>query len=185
MSDWDVPRDEGPDHLFAVLEDLEARAGALHGRERRAEVEDRARSAYAEVTLAGRLMASVGREITVEVRGAGRLTGILDRVATGWFRLGAGASLHSVRTPAVTTVRGASERAVPAEAWSPIDTLGYASVLRRLADEQEACSVHLVDGARHHGRVARVGADFFELVAGSGVVDLVAVDAVAAIRATA
>lgn len=157
----------GDEELFEVLEDLEAQAESLQHQERVAEVEDRARAEYGAVTLDSRLMASRGRTVEVDVLAVGRLRGRLERVGPGWLQLGERAATWWVRTPAVTAVLGASERALPEVAWSPVDRLGTGSVLRRLADEQEEVVLRLVDGGRQQGRLARVGADFVEL-AGDG-----------------
>lgn len=156
----------GEEELFEMFEDLEAQAEALQHLERAAEVADRTRAEYGAVTLDSRLMASLGQPVEVDVRAVGRLGGQVERVGPGWFQLGSGSGTWWVRTPAVTSVRGASSRAVPEVAWSPLHKLGLASALRRLADEGEHVVLQLVDGTRHEGRVARVGADFVELDAG-------------------
>lgn len=172
------------EQLFAVLDDLEQQAGALYGAERAAELADRSRSAYAEVTLEARLMASVGDDVGVEVAGVGMLSGRMARVATGWFVLGGADQDWVVRTPAVLAVRGASGRAVPEQAWSPVSRLGMGSALRRLADAAEPCVVHRIDGAQQRGVVRRVGHDFLELATGETGAQLVmvALTAVAAVQ---
>lgn len=171
------------EQLFAVLDDLEQQAGALYGAERAAELADRSRSAYAEVTLEARLMATVGDDVGVEVTGVGMLSGRLARVATGWFVLDGADQDWVVRTPAVLAVRGASGRAVPEQAWSPVSRLGLGSALRRLADAAEPCVVHRVDGSQQRGVVRRVGRDFLELATGeTGQLVLVALSAVAAVQ---
>lgn len=175
------------EQLFAVLDDLEQQAAALYGAERDAELADRSRAAYAEVTLEARLMASVGAGLAVEVGGVGVLSGRLERVATGWFVLaGSGVAEPDwvVRTAAVLAVRGASARAVPEVAWPAVSRLGLGSALRRLADAAEPCVVHRLDGAQQRGVVRRVGQDFVELATeepGAPVV-LVALTAMAAVQ---
>ena len=150
--------------LFDFLADLEARAGAVLHRDRAEQVRDRARTAYAEVTLESRLMASLDVTVSCEVRGVGRLTGTVSRVGAGWCELTATDRTWCVDVRAVRTLRGASSRAVPREAWHPADRLGLPSVLRRLAEEERRCMVHLDDGSRREGVVARVGADFVEVL---------------------
>jgi hypothetical protein len=86
-----------------------------------------------------------------------------------------------VRLAAVTTVEGASERAVPEVAWSPVSRLGLGSALRRLADTAADCRLHAQDGTVREARVLRVGADFVEARVGEGRVVLVARDALAAV----
>ena len=154
------------DELFALLDDLEGHAEAAFAAEREAELADRSRAEYQQVTLAGRLMASVGRDLVLEVRGVGALSGRLERVGTGWLLLAGPAQDWVVVLSAVTAVSGTSERAVPEVAWPVVARLGLTSALRRLADEGERCVVHLLDGGRHEGVVRRVGADFAELVTG-------------------
>ncbi len=159
---------DGDADLFDFLADLEARAGALHHRERAEQVRDRARSAYAEVTLESRLMASVGHWVSCDVRGVGRLAGTLTRVGAGWCQLAAPERTWCVDVGAVRTVRGTSGRAVPHEAWRAVDRLALPSVLRRLAEEARRCVVHLDDGSRREGAVVRVAADFVEMVLAGG-----------------
>src|SRR5688500_17783971 len=65
---------EGPamtweEQLFAYLDDLEQQAEGVFGIERDLEVAERAAAEYAAVTAASRLMASVDRQVTVQVRG--------------------------------------------------------------------------------------------------------------------
>ncbi len=146
-----------------MLEDLEAQAEALQHRERAAEVADRARTEYAAVTLDARLMATVGGVVEVDVLAVGHLRGEVARVGPGWCELGSLQGTWWLRTAAITSVRGVSDRALPEVAWSPVDRLGLASVLRRLSDESETVVVVTADGSRHEGTVRRVGADFLEL----------------------
>lgn len=149
--------------LFELFDDLESQAGAAYARDRDAERADRARSEYAEVSLASRLMASIGAELALEVGGVGRLTGTVERVSAGWLELRAPGWCWVVCQAAVTVVTGASERAVPEVAWSPLARLGLGSVLRGLGESGERCVVHLGDGTSLDGVPRRVGADFVEL----------------------
>jgi hypothetical protein len=171
------------DELFGYLEELEGQAEALYDAERAAELADRSRSAYAEVTLAARLVASLERDVVLEVVGVGTLPGALRRVGTGWLLVAtAGGQDWVVRLAAVGEVRGASERAVPEMAWPAVARLGLGGALRRLADGAEPCSLHLVDGRRLDGVLGRVGADFVEVAGGeAGEVRLVALARVAAV----
>jgi hypothetical protein len=168
------------DDLFEVLDDLEQQAEAAYDAERGAELADRSRSAYQEVTLASRLTASVGTEVGLDVVGVGAVGGTLERVGTGWCLLAGQAGEWVLPLAALTAVRGASPRSVPEAAWSPVAKLGLGAALRRVADGGEECVVHLVDGRRVEGTVQRVGADFVEVVAVSGVPVLVPFAALAA-----
>jgi hypothetical protein len=154
------------DELFRLFDDLESQASAAFAREREAELADRRRAEYQEVTLGGRLMASLGRELTLEVAGVGTLSGVLERVATGWLLLRARRQDWVVREASVTSVRGASDRAVPRLAWPVAARLGLGAALRRLADAAERCVFHSTDGSRQDGTVDRVGADFAEVRVG-------------------
>lgn len=185
---------EGPEHrlarrmtgereLFDLLDDLEAEAQGLHHAERAEEVADRGRAEYAEVTLASRLMASVGSHVVLDVAGVGGLPGRLERVGTGWARISGARGEWLVRTEAVVHVRGASSRSLPEVAWSPVDRLGLGAALRRLAEAEAEVVVHGLDGSRREGRVGRVGADFVEVAAPGGQVGLVTLAHVAAVRA--
>jgi hypothetical protein len=171
------------EELFGYLDDLEGQAAALYDAERVPELADRSRTEYQQVTLASRVMASVDREVTLEVVGVGTVTGELARVATGWCLLRGPGQDWVVRLDAVGAVHGASDRAVPELAWPPVARLGLAAALRRLADRAEPCSLHLVDGRRHDGVLLRVGADFVEVATGEvGRVVLVAFGALAAVQ---
>ena len=170
------------EELFALFDDLEGQAEALYDAERQAELADRSRAEYQQVTLAARLMASVGAPIGLDVLGIGLIDGTLDRVAAGWCLLSGAGQDWIVRLDAVAAVHGASERAVPEVAWSPLTRLGLGGALRRIADAGDRCVVHLVDGRRHDGHVRRVGADFAELVVGEDRLVLVVFAVVAAVQ---
>ena len=101
------------EELFAVLDDLEQQAEALYDAERGLELADRSRSEYQQVTLASRLMASVGSEVVLDVRGVGAVGGVLG---AGRHRLVPGQrqrpGLDRPARPRSSAVRGASERSV-------------------------------------------------------------------------
>ncbi|SFB75092.1 hypothetical protein SAMN04487968_101306 [Nocardioides terrae] len=154
------------DELFGLFDDLESQASASFTLEREAELADRRRAEYQQVTLAARLMASLDREITLDINGVGLVDGVLERVATGWLLLRGRGQDWVVREAAVSGVRGASERAVPDVAWPVAAKLGLGSALRRLADAAERCVFHGTGGQRWDGVVQRVGADFVEVAVG-------------------
>lgn len=170
------------EELFAVLDDLEQQAEALYDAERDAELADRSRAEYQQVTLSSRLMASVGMPVRLEVTGLGAVIGVLDRVGSGWCLVNGHAQDWVIPLEAVTTVRGASERSLPEVAWSPVARLGLGSALRRVADAGERCVVHLLDGSAHDALLRRVGADFVEAAVGDGRTVLVAFGALAAVQ---
>jgi hypothetical protein len=169
------------DALASLFADLERQAEAMFGDERAAELADRSRAEYAAVTLAGRLMASLGREVTLDVVGVSAVTGRLERLGDGWCLLRSLGTDWVVAATAVAAVGGASERAVPEAAWSPLTRLGLGSALRGLATASVRCVVHRRDGSRHEGVLERVGADFVEVRPEVGRIQLVAYDALAAV----
>jgi len=170
------------EQLFSVLDDLEQQAEALYDAERDLDLADRSRSEYAQVTLASRLMASLDVELTLELRGVGRVSGTLQRVGTGWCLLHGAGQDWIVCTAAITVVHGMSPRSVPEVAWSPLTRLGLGSALRRLANAGERCLVHLVDGGRHDVVLTRVGQDFVEGTAAGDRPFLVAFSGFAAVQ---
>lgn len=170
------------ERLFAELDDLEQQAEALFDAERAAEVADRSRAEYRAVTLASRLMASVGDDVVLGVTGVGRVAGELQRLGTGWALVRGAGGDWVVHLLALEEVSVASSRSVPEVAWSPLTRLGLGSALRRLSDAGERCLVHLRSGGRVEGRVLRVGADFAELETAPGRVPLVAHAAIAAVQ---
>jgi len=170
------------EQLFSLLDDLEQQAEAAFDAERELDLADRSRAEYAQVTLASRLMASLDREVVVEVLGVGRIQGTLQRVGTGWCLLRGAGQDWIVRHEAIAAVQEASRRSVPEVAWSPITRLGLGSALRRLADAGERCLVHFVEGSRQELVLTRVGQDFVEGTAVDGRSVLVAYPALAAVQ---
>ncbi|WP_151083086.1 hypothetical protein [Nocardioides cynanchi] len=170
------------DQLFALLDDLEGQAEALYAAERADELADRSRAEYATVTLASRLMASVGEAVVLDVHGPGRVVGVLQRMGADWCLLHGPTQDWVVRLGAVLAVEGASERSVPEVAWSAVAGLGVGSALRRLADSGERCLVHGVDGSSRDVVLTRVGRDFVEAVVGEGRSVLLGLDGVAAVQ---
>lgn len=168
--------------VFATLDDLEQQAAAVFDAERDAEVADRARSAYAEVTLASRVMASLGGEVAMDVRGVGTLRGTLQRVGPDWCLLRVAGRDWLLRLAAVTALRGASARAVPEVAWSPVARLRLGAALRRVSETGQGCLVHQVDGGRWEVTVGRVGQDFVEGRTADGSTVLVALAGLAAVQ---
>jgi len=170
------------EELFELLDDLEQQAEAMYDAERGVELADRSRAEYAHVSLASRLMASVGCEVVLDLRATGPVGGVLERVGTDWCLVRGPAQDWVVRTPCVLRVLGSSERSVPEVAWSPVARLGVGSALRRLAEAGERCVLHLEDGARHEALLRRVGADFVEVRVGEDRLELVAFTALVAVQ---
>lgn len=154
------------DELFALFDDLEQQAGARPTAERALEPTGGSRAEYHSVTLASRLMASVGTEITLGADGIEPVVGTVERVAAEWLLMSAGDHDWVVNLAAVTSVEGASVRSVPETSWLPLTRLGLGSALRRIAEAGERCVLHQRNGSRHEGKLRRVGQDFCELVEG-------------------
>ena len=98
------------EELFGYLDDLEGQAAGLYDAQRAPELEDRGRAEYQQVTLASRLVASLDRELTLDLHGVGAVTGQLVRVGTGWCLMRGPGQDWVVRLDAVGAVQG-QERA--------------------------------------------------------------------------
>ena len=159
-----------PERFFALFDDLEQQAESLYAEERDLELADRTRAEYSAVTLASRLMASLGTVVDLECEGVGTVGGRLERVGAEWCLVNTDRAdpllrrVWIVRLAATVAVSGVSERSVPDLAWSPLARLGLGSALRRLSEEGLSCRVHRRDGSTREGRIGRVGEDFLELV---------------------
>jgi hypothetical protein len=170
------------EQLFALFDDLEHQAEGMFQVERGQEIADRGQAEYSRVTLGSRLMASLDRDVVVDVVGVGNVGGTLQRVSVEWCLVAGQGQEWIVRLPAVRQVRGVSERSVPEAAWSPISRLGLGSVLRRIAQERQQCLLHLLDGSRHDVRPERVGVDFVEATVGESARALFAFSSIAAVQ---
>ena len=168
------------EQLVDLFEDLEQQAQHLYAAERAPELADRSRTEYRAVTLASRLMASVGHEVSLDVLGVGPVAGVLQRVAQGWCLLRGSGQDWVLTLDAVDTVIGLSSRSVPEVAWPRVAALGLGAALRRLGEERLPSVLHLRSGSRHEGTLGRVGADFVELGLDSGRTVLVSFSALAA-----
>jgi hypothetical protein len=151
--------------LSALFDDLEQQAAGLELSERDREVAEQRRAEYATVDLVSRLHASVGAHVQLVVPVVGALAGLLRRVGVGWLLLEtAGTEIEwLIRTAVLGSVRGLSERAVPAEARSVTARLGLGSALREVAACGREAALHLGDGRVLRGEPLRVGADFLEV----------------------
>jgi hypothetical protein len=173
------------DRLARLLEDLEQQADGLAMAERDAQVAELSRAEYAQVDLAGRLHASVGRRLQVTITGAGTVDGSLARVGQGWCLLEVGAGEWIVRLPAIGSVRGLSDRSLGVEARSLGARLGVGSALRGVGGTGGEVVVVRLDGGSTRGSLGRVGADFVDLRLGearSGLLETVPFATVAAVR---
>ena len=166
--------------VLALFDDLEQQAEGLALAEREAEVGDLVRAEYAAVPWASRLHGSRGQRLRVRLLGGRVLEGELARVGADFFVL-AGVD-WLVRTSAVTAVAGLAERGVDERARAVPARLTLRAMLRRLAELRTECQVLLVDDGALTARPGRVGRDFVELHAPDGRVDVVPLDALAAVQ---
>jgi hypothetical protein len=171
------------ERLLGLFDDLEQQAEGLALADRDALVAEQSRAAYAEVDLAGRLHASLGRLLRVEVTGVGAVEAELLRGGDGWCLLGSGAQEWLVALPAVLAVRGLADRALEAGARPVTARLGLTSALRGVAQDAGEVVVHRVDGGLTRGHVGRVGRDFVEMRKEAGAVEVVPLAALAVVRA--
>lgn len=169
----------------ALFDELEQQAVAAFEEDRVAEVADRSRAEYAEVTLASRLVASVGREVRVSVSGVGVVSGTLERAGATWCLVTGRGHSWLIVAAALESATGVSARSVPEAAWRIPARLSLASGLRGLADAAEPCVLRLRDGHRLEGVLLRVGRDFVEVRSVSGEPTLVALAALAAVQSRA
>lgn len=170
--------------LLDVFDDLEQQADGLALAARDADVDELGRAEYAEVDLAARLHASVGRTVQLELAGWGRHDVVLERVGRGCAVVretwGGGAAVV-LNTAALCGASGLDPGARPEELRRVTARLGLASALRHLAEEVDQVAVVRVDGVRRTGRLGRLGSDFLELVGETGQLEAVPLRAVAAV----
>jgi hypothetical protein len=170
------------DRLWDVLDDLEQQAEGLALAARDAEVAEQSRAEYARVDLPARLHGSLGRRLSLGVRGVATLDGVLSGVGAGWVLVEVGAAEWVVPLDGIVSLRGLAERGVPLEARPVTARLGLASALRRVAEERDEVLLHRVDGSLDRGVLTRVGADFVELRARD--TEVVPFSALAAVRSS-
>lgn len=157
--------DEPSADLSGLFEDLEQQARGLHLAERDAELADRARGEYAAVTFASRVHASLGRHVTLTLRGGEVVVGTLTRAGADWCAVTRSTPSRSwlVRLDAVAGVQGLSARAVPEPARPAVARLTFGSALHRLASGAPDLLVHVETAEALRVRVSRIGADFVEV----------------------
>jgi hypothetical protein len=166
--------------LFDLFDDLEAQASRLFAADRDLELVDRSRAEYAAVSLASRLMASLDTHLRLEVKVIGSIEGEVGRVGDGWILLHGPSADWLIPWTAIVSVLGAATRSVSELAWSPLAKLGIGSAMRRLAETEQRCVVHLATGSTYDGHLGRVGQDFVELRDASGQIRLISLRGVVA-----
>ncbi|HEV7194196.1 MAG TPA: hypothetical protein VGN35_13435 [Jatrophihabitantaceae bacterium] len=150
------------EQLFA---DLEARAEELDRSERAVEIAERSRIEAGRLTIAGRLAAATGSQLRIRVAGGATASGRLQRSGPGWFLLDAGGGHEWVlATGAVLSIVGCGRWSGSVEDRGVrTDRLGIRHVLRAIATDRSAATIHLVDGSAISGTIDRVGQDFLDV----------------------
>ncbi|MGY2084969.1 hypothetical protein [Blastococcus sp. SYSU DS0539] len=148
--------------LFA---DLQAQFEAAEEAESRAEWASRARAEMGAVRLSDRLGGSIGAELVLTCRGAGRVSGVLTDLGVDWLLLAGGRGREDlVATGAVRAVAGLGRWTAPAQEDGAVRArLDLRRALRGLARDRTAVQVLLDDGAVLTGTIDRVGADYVEI----------------------
>jgi hypothetical protein len=148
--------------LFA---DLQAQFEHEESAAERAETGSRARAEIGGLALGDRLRGSLGAPLSVTLRGAGQLGGVLQEVGPDWLLLSDDLGRDAlVATAAVRAVGGLGRRTgAPETSGSVLAQLDLRWALRGLARDRAAVQVVLDDGAVLTGTVDRVGADYVEL----------------------
>ena len=145
--------------------DLQAQFEEEASAAERAESGSRARAEIGALALVDRLRGSVGAQVSVAVRGAGQLRGVVADVGADWLllsdELGRDVLVAAV---AVRSVTGLGRRTgIPEEPGSVRARLDLRRALRGLARDRAAVQIVLDDGSVLVGTVDRVGADYVEL----------------------
>ncbi len=172
------------ERLLALFDDLEQQAEGLSLAARETDVAELGRAEYAEVDLAARLHASVGRAVHLDLGGWGRREVVLERVGRGCAvvrepRPGARATV--VNLDHLRGAAGLDPGARPEELRRVTARLGLGSALRHLAQEVDRVLVVRSDGEHRVAALGRLGADFVELVGETGQVEVVPLAALVAV----
>ena len=122
--------------------------------EREAELADRSRAEYRQVTLGQPADGPRGdrSRSTVPASAASRASS--HRVGDGWCLVSGQARTGSCRSRRIAVVHGASDRSVPEVAWSPLHRLGLALGAAPAGRVRVRCVVHLADGRQHEASCA-------------------------------
>ena len=148
--------------LFA---DLQAQFEREESAAERAEGGSRARAEIGGLALGDRLRGSLGAQLSVTLRGAGQIAGVLEEVGTDWLLLSdeLGRDIL-VAAAAVRAVTGLGRRTGAPEPPGLVrGRLDLRWALRGLARDRAAVQMVLDDGSVLAGTVDRVGADYVEL----------------------
>jgi hypothetical protein len=162
------------ERLFA---ELEAQGEDLEREERDVLAEELREGYWARTSWRDLL----GGQVSLEVRGAGRVEGVVVLVNEDLLQLSASSADHVVATTAVTTVHSSERRG---DAPSHVEAAwGWVPVLRALRDSGEEVRVRLVDGGVRDGTIDVVGRDFVRLRSAAGLEQVVPVAGIAVVSA--
>lgn len=151
-----------------LFDDLEAQMHAQERLELEAEVADRTRREWAEITLVDRLAAHVGKEVAIHLMGVGRVRVALADFGKDWVLVSTGGvrgqlpASGLVPLGALTRVDGLGPEARTG-AGDLRRRLGIGHALRALARDRVRVEMWLRDGQRLGGTVDRVGGDHMEV----------------------
>jgi hypothetical protein len=155
----------GPVRWQRLFADLQAQFEQEEASAERAESASRARAEIGGIRLADRLRGAAGARVTLNVRGAGQVGGVLTDVGADWVLLSDDLGREVlVASAAVRAVSGLGRRtAPPVEPGAVRARLDLRRALRGLTRDRAAVQVVLDDGAVLTGTPDRVGADYVEL----------------------
>jgi hypothetical protein len=148
-----------------LFDDLQSQFEAEEAAADRAEWASRTRSEVGAIHLAERLGGALGSFLSVDVRGAGRVEGVLVDRGADWLLLADHRGRDQlVSLTAVRSVTGLGRRTAPAEPAGGVRArLDLRWALRGLARDRAPVQVVLDDGGTVSGTLDRVGADYVEL----------------------
>ena len=144
------------DELFA---DLDAQVEARQIAERSAEIEDRTRYEFGQLTLVDRLRVAIGGQVRIRCAGGTTIAGRLDRVHPEWLLLIEATGREAlVVGRAVRSVGGLGPWSAAAGVRSEVDArLGLRYALRTIARDRSAVRIQLRDGETLDGTLDRIG----------------------------
>ena len=148
-----------------LFDDLQSQFEEEEAAAERAESASRTRAEVGAVHLAERLAGALGSPLSLDVRGAGRVAGVLLDRGPDWLLLADDQGRDQlVALAAVRSVAGLGRRtAVPEPADGVRARLGLRRALRGLVRDRAVVQVILDDGGIVTGTLDRVGADYVEL----------------------
>jgi hypothetical protein len=146
-----------------LFDDLDAQLEAAERAERAAESADLRRMEVSRISLAERLGAAVGADVTLSIEGVDTVAGELRQVGHDWLLVDSAPGGETV----VALAAVVSASGLPVGAAPPADEadrrLGLGLVLRRLARDRLPVTVVTRTGAGWTGTVDRVGVDHLDL----------------------